>query len=124
MSAQHTGIHIKATDRRLGKFTVDDKILRESINSGLAARLFHGSVPIDVKRDWMSEKSTFTLWHPKFDQVEKGEQVPEYIAAVENGAITWERVPHSAPHGEALSSENLDKLLTQTPSLKNSEVPA
>jgi len=103
------GIQIKATDSRMGRFTVRDKILRDSINNGLAARLFYGSVPLDVQRDWLQEKTTFTLWHPSFDAIDEGARIPEYIAVVENGVISWERVEDKAGTAAPFGQEQWDK---------------
>ena len=103
------GIQIKATDSRMGRFTVQDKILRDSINNGLAARLFYGCVPLDVRRDWLHEKSTFTLWHPSFDAIEQHAHIPEYIVVVENGSISWERVEDNAGTAAPFGQEQWDK---------------
>lgn len=129
MAQQHTqtagsGIQIKATDKRIGRFTVRDEILRNSINTGLAARLFYGCVPLDVQRDWMQQESTFVLWHASFDAIDESKLIPEYIALVENGAITWERVEHNDGNAAAFGAEKLDQLLSQRPSLKTTEVAA
>jgi len=85
------GIKTIAQDQRLGRVQVTDKILRESINSGIAARIFYGSVPIDIERDWMRQITTYTLWHPEFDRIEEGQQIPNYTALIENGVVRWER---------------------------------
>jgi hypothetical protein len=84
---------------RLGRVSISEKLLRESIKNGIAARLFYGSVPLDVSRDWLNSKTTYTLWHPRFDLVEEGEKIPNYMAVVENGAISWEKTgyEHDAP---------------------------
>lgn len=86
-----SGIKTIEQDRRLGRVQVADKILRESINTGIAARIFYGSVPIDVERHWLTQVSTYTLWHPEFDRIEEHEQIPNYTALVENGVARWER---------------------------------
>lgn len=85
------GIKTKDTSRRLGFVTVSDKLLRESINNGIAARIFLGCVPLEVKRDWMSQHTTYLLWHPSFADVEEGARIPNYIALIENGAVHWEQ---------------------------------
>lgn len=90
--------------RRLGRFTVSEQLLRDSINTGIAARLFYGSVPLDVQRDWMANTTTFLLWHPQFDEVPEGCLVPAYMATVTNGVIEWDRIEESrvTPATEAL----------------------
>lgn len=85
------GIKTQDTSRRLGRVTVADKVLRESINNGSAARIFYGSVPLEVERDWMRQASTYVLWHPSFADVEEGARIPRYVAVLENGAIHWEQ---------------------------------
>lgn len=85
------GIKTLDTSRRLGRLTVSDKVLRESINNGSAARIFYGCVPLEVERDWMRQSSTYVLWHPSFDDVEEGARIPNYVALLENGAIRWEK---------------------------------
>lgn len=85
------GIKTQDTSRRLGRFTVADKLLRESINNGSAARIFYGSVPLEVERDWMRQVSTYVLWHPSFADVEEGARIPHYVALLENGTIRWEQ---------------------------------
>jgi hypothetical protein len=85
------GIKTIEQDQRLGRVRVADNILRESINTGIAARIFYGSVPIDLERDWMRQITTYTLWHPQFDRLEDGENVPNYTALIENGVSRWER---------------------------------
>lgn len=89
-------ITTKDTSCRIGHITISDDVLRESINTGLAARIFHGSVPLDVKRNWMHSDSTFLIWHPQFDELEQGEIIPDYSALITNGVITWERLPDRA----------------------------
>lgn len=83
--------------RRIGRFTVSDHILRESIDDGSAAHLFAGAVPLDVERDWMTQNTTYICWHPAFRQVAKGEMVPTYAATFhrnEDGTVSheWEEV--------------------------------
>lgn len=85
------GINTKDTSRRLGFVTVSDKLLRESINNGIAARIFFGCVPLEVKRDWMNQHTTYLLWNPSFSDVEEGALIPNYIAVIENGAVHWEQ---------------------------------
>lgn len=86
------------SDRRIGKFTVSDSVLRDSIDDGSAAHLFAGAVPIDVQRDWMTQNTTYICWHPAFRQVAEGEMFPTYTATFhkgEDGTIThqWTEVP-------------------------------
>jgi hypothetical protein len=71
-----------------------------------------------------AEAEAFTLWHPSFDAIDEGALIPEYIAIVENGAITWERVEDNAGKAAAFGPDKLDKLLKQAPSLKTTEVGA
>lgn len=85
------GIKTKNTSRRLGRVTVADKVLRDSINNGSAARIFYGSVPLEVERNWMLQRTTYLLWHPSFSDVEEGWLIPNYVAVIENGAVHWEQ---------------------------------
>ena len=85
------GIKTKDTSRRLGRVTVADKVLRDSINNGSAARIFFGSVPLEVERNWMLQRTTYLLWHPSFSDVEEGALIPNYVAVIENGAVHWEQ---------------------------------
>ena len=77
------------TNRRIGRFTVSDQLLHQSIDSGIAAKIFNGSVPLDVKRDWFEQSTTFLLWHPSFDACAEGSIVPEYVLIVKDDEITW-----------------------------------
>lgn len=87
--------------RRIGRVTVSDELLRNSIETGEAAALFAGCVPLDVVRDWYSQTSTFLLWHPAFDVVAEGEFAPEYEALFTNGgdSPTWQRVLRRESNG-------------------------
>lgn len=81
-------------DRRIGKVTVADRLLRAAIDSGHGANMFAGSVPLDVQRSWVADKTTFVLWHPKFQPVDEGRMIPEYRAVFEDGETTptWEHI--------------------------------
>jgi hypothetical protein len=107
------GIHTKASHTRQGTFTVTDHLLRESINSGLAARLFYGSVPLDIKRNWIAQTTTYTLWHPKFDQLREGSLIPTYTAEIENGVISWHRQDAQESSPAPFGQEQWDKLVDQ-----------
>lgn len=85
------GIKTKKTVRRIGVFKVSDKLIRDSINNGMAAHIFNGSVPLDVRRDWISQTSEYLLWNPSFDEVAEGARIPSYVAVIENGALHWEK---------------------------------
>lgn len=67
-------------ERRIGRFTVAEKLLRDAIDTGHGANLFHKAVPLDVNRDWMSGRTTFLCWHPEFRPINEGEIAPEYVA--------------------------------------------
>lgn len=78
-------------ERRIGRFTVPDHMLRQSINDGSAAHLFAGAVPLDVQRDWMQQTTTYICWHPEFRVIPEGEMAPTYIAVFrkdDTGGIT------------------------------------
>jgi hypothetical protein len=80
-------------NRRLGRFTVSDTVLRDSITTGAAAHLFAGAVPLDVQRDWMNQTTTYLCWHPEFREVPNGEITPVYVAIFrkgEDGTVTHE----------------------------------
>jgi hypothetical protein len=81
-------------NRRLGRFIVSDKFLRDAIDNGFGANLFLGSVPIDVHRDFLSQSTTFLCWNQAFDVVPEGEIIPLYRAIFYGGCAnpTWERV--------------------------------
>ncbi len=102
------GIQMVETSRRLGRFSISDNLLRESINNGLAARLFYGSVPLDVTRSWIERTTEFLLWHPKFDSCGEGSLIPQYMAQVENGAITWVRIDKDS---EAITTETFQEMM-------------
>ncbi len=110
-AATPTGIKEVDKSRRIGRFTLSDFLLRQSINNGIAARLFYGSVPLDVQRNWMEATSAFILWNPSFDEVREGELVPEYIALVENGVITWERVESNAGTAAPMTYEKYQQMI-------------
>lgn len=85
------GIKTKDTSRRLGRVRVGEEVLRKSINDGSAARIFQGSVTLEIKRNWYDRFNTYLLWHPSFDEVEEGALIPYYVAVIENGVIHWEK---------------------------------
>lgn len=85
------GIKTKDTSRRLGLVRVSEDALRKSINDGSAARIFQGSVTLEIQRAWFDRYNTYLLWHPQFDEVEEGALVPNYVAVIENGAVHWEK---------------------------------
>lgn len=80
--------------RRIGKFTVSEKLLHDAVDTGHGANLFVGMVPLDVQRDWLTGRTTFTAWHPDFQAVEENRTVPEYVPRFDNGttAPTWVHV--------------------------------
>ena len=75
------------TDRRIGKFTVEDRLLREAVDSGHGANLFVGMVPLDIQRDWISGRTVYLAWHPDFNDVPEGYITPEYEAVFDAGDI-------------------------------------
>ena len=84
-------MNIVESNARIGRVSVSEELLRASINTGIAARVFYGSVPLEISRDWFAGTSTYILWHPKFDPVAENAKVPNYTAIVENGVISWEK---------------------------------
>lgn len=80
-------------DRRIGWVTIDEYVIRDSIDNGQAAALFAGSVPIDVQRNFYERKVTYLLWNSQFDQISEGSALPEYVATFHKGKKepTWQR---------------------------------
>ena len=74
-------------DRRIGKLLIKRKLLDKAIDSGDGANLFHMSVPLDVKHDFISGNVEMILWHPQFRPIAENEMVPEYEALFMNGRI-------------------------------------
>ena len=79
-------------DRRIGRFTVADQLLRAAIDTGDGANLFDGVVPLDVRRDWFRSSTEYIAWHRDFRPIGEGECVPEYRAVFRDGQTTptWE----------------------------------
>jgi len=74
-------------ERRLGKFVVEDRLLREAADSGHGANMFSDMVPLDIQRDWISGRTTYLAWHPDFEEVPDGYITPEYEAIFESGEV-------------------------------------
>lgn len=67
-------------DRRIGRFRVAERLLREAVNTGHGQNLFAGIVPLDIERDWLSGTITYIAWHKDFAQIAEGQIAPEYVA--------------------------------------------
>jgi len=80
-------------ERRIGRFRVAEKLLREAVITGHGANLFVGCVPLDITRNWLTGDVDFLVWHPAFDAIPECEVVPEYVATFANGSAvpTWTR---------------------------------
>lgn len=89
-------------ERRIGTFTVSDKLLHAAIDSGHGANLFAGSVPLDVRRDFIAQRTEFFVWNPAFRPITEGEVAPEYRAVFRDGETmpTWEEVRDAAERRE------------------------
>lgn len=84
--------------RRIGRFTVADKLLLEAINTGQGANLFARAVPLDIRRDFISARTEYVCWHPAFDEIHPAEIAPEYVAEFTHvsNIPTWKRVRGAA----------------------------
>ena len=80
-------------ERRLGRFQVAEKLLRDAIDTGHGANIFAGCVPLDVQRDWLRGSAEYLCWHPDFDVIADGEITPEYVATFYENSATpnWKR---------------------------------
>jgi hypothetical protein len=74
-------------ERRLGLITIHNRLLRDAIDSGDGANLFIGAVPLDVQRDFISDTTTFLLWHPRFRVLPLGEITPRYEAVFDKDSV-------------------------------------
>lgn len=71
-----------STDRRLGRIRIDDQLLRNSFDTGMLAELFRGSFVLDIDRDWISQVSTYTLWHEALPPIAEGAITPAYAVRI------------------------------------------
>lgn len=72
-------------ERRIGRFTVANKLLHAAIDSGHGANLFAGMVPLDIQRDFIQDQTTFIAWCPQFMVIDEGRIIPEYVAVFREG---------------------------------------
>jgi hypothetical protein len=66
--------------RRLGKFIVSEKLLRDAVNTGDGANVFAGMIPLDITRDFIRGSAEYVCWHPDFRDLPHGEILPTYKA--------------------------------------------
>lgn len=84
-------------ERRIGRFTVAEQLLRDAVNTGHGQNLFAGVVPLDIQRDWLRGTITYIAWHKDFAQIDEGQIAPEYVATFEAGSCEPRWVPMRRP---------------------------
>jgi hypothetical protein len=81
-------------NRRIGKFKVSNKLLRDATNTGSGANLFVGMIVLDIQHDWIGGDATYVAWHPDFEPIDEGRILPLYVSTFQLGqtAPTWVKV--------------------------------
>lgn len=81
-------------NRRLGRFIVSEKLLRDAIDTGHGANVFDGLIPLKLRLDTLAGIYEYLGWHAQFDPLPECEIVPEYRPIFDNGTAfpRWERV--------------------------------
>jgi hypothetical protein len=66
------------TNRRLGRIRISDAVLRDFTDPRALLKVFAGSIPLDVERNWTAQHSDFLIWNEAFSTVEAGTIIPFY----------------------------------------------
>lgn len=80
--------------KRVGRFTVSDKLLWDIAAGKCGTTIFHGMVPLDVNKDFMQMRTEFFCAGPMFDEVPEGQCIPEYKPIWQSGKTLpeWRRI--------------------------------
>lgn len=87
------------SNRKIGRFKVSEKLLREAVKTGHGANLFADWIPLDINRNWETGTTEYLVWHPSFEPVKEGDVAPWYVATFEAGQTkpTWHQIGLETP---------------------------
>ena len=84
------------TERRIGRFVLDRRVLEETSQAQLQA-VFRDMVVLDCRASFATDATEYIAAHPDFEPVDHGGTIPDYTATwfqALDGArfVAWERV--------------------------------
>ena len=83
------------TERRIGRFFLDRKVLEKTSQAQLQA-VFRDMAVLDCRASFATDTIEYVAAHPSFEPVEQGVIIPDYTGAGQEmdgkPFVTWEKV--------------------------------
>jgi hypothetical protein len=86
--------------RQIGRFVIEGAFF-DRLQVGYGVNLFDKMIVLDVTRDWMTDRATYTAVHEQFRAIDQGDICPYYKATFTADSVLpkWVELPINERYG-------------------------